>query len=102
VLAAAARYALANNRARMHEDHENARRLHDRLREATSFVVHAPETNIVNIDTGAPAEAIAARAKERGLLIAPSAPTRLRAVTHLDVSREGVERAAEILAACVA
>jgi threonine aldolase len=101
VLAAAARYALAHHRARMHEDHANARLLHQRLSAVKGLVVHAPETNIVNIDVPSPADAIAVRAKERGLLIAPSAPMRLRAVTHLDVSKEQVERAAEILAACV-
>jgi threonine aldolase len=40
---------------------------------------------------------VVARAKERGLLIFAFGPRTLRAVTHLDVTREQCARAADIL-----
>jgi threonine aldolase len=99
VLAAAALYALHHHRARIAEDHENARLL-------AECVAHVPgaridlatvETNLVNIDLDAPADVVAREAQGLGLLIAPTGPTRLRAVTHLDVSRDDIGKAAAIL-----
>ena len=52
----------------------------------------------MNVDTDGPAEPIANAARALGLLINASGPNRLRAVTHLDVSRAEVERAADLLA----
>jgi threonine aldolase len=40
---------------------------------------------------------VVARARERGLLIFDFGPRTVRAVTHLDVTREQCARAAEIL-----
>ncbi len=60
--------------------------------------VAAVETNLVNIDVGPPASAVARAAESLGVLIAPSGPPRLRAVTHLDVSRAQIDTATEILA----
>ena len=110
LLAAAARYALAHHRVRIAEDHSNAQRLAELLTTPAhaSFRVDVPsvETNIVNIDVVRPpgqsagqgyAEQIAARAREARLLINAAGPLRLRAVTHLDVSRADIERAARIL-----
>jgi threonine aldolase len=102
-LAAAALYALAHHRARLVEDHENARRLAEKMArvEGVRVDVYAVETNLVNMDVEVPAEGVARAAKGLGLLIAPSASHRLRAVTHLDVSRAQIDAAAEILAAAV-
>jgi len=44
------------------------------------------------------AAAAAARLARRGVLVVPFGPRRLRAVTHLDVGRADVERAARVLA----
>ena len=46
-----------------------------------------------------PAEAFAARAKEAGVLLSVFGPTRLRAVTHRDVTGDECARAGETLAA---
>jgi len=57
-------------------------------------------TNIMVFDLSpdAPAAAtVVARAGEQGVLIFAFGPRTIRAVTHLDVSREQCERAAEIL-----
>ena len=40
---------------------------------------------------------LAAALKERGVLIGAFGPTRMRAVTHLDVDRAGIDAALEIL-----
>jgi threonine aldolase len=46
---------------------------------------------------GDTAEAVSQRIARAGLRIAPWGPRRLRAVTHLDVTRADVERAARIV-----
>jgi threonine aldolase len=104
LLAAAARYALAHNRDRIADDHANAKAFATKL--ALQKGVHvdptAIETNIVNVDVDASAEAVSRAALELGLAINATGPKRLRAVTHLDVSRADAERAAEILGRAIA
>jgi threonine aldolase len=104
LLAAAALHALAHHRARLADDHANARALADRLAGTPGARVDAAtvETNIVNIDLDAPADAVVKRARDAGLLINATGPRRLRAVTHLDVSRADIDAAADILAAAIA
>jgi threonine aldolase len=41
---------------------------------------------------------VSAALKERGVLIGDYGPTRMRAVTHLDVDRDGIETALQALA----
>ena len=99
ILAAGALYALAHNRKRLTDDHANARALADKLATVHGIQVDAAavETNIVNIDADVPAEEVARHARLLGLAIHPSGPARLRAVTHLDVSRAHIDEAAQIL-----
>lgn len=104
ILAAGALHALQSHRARIAEDHANARRFAERIASAPGARVDVAnvETNIVNIDLELAADAVAARARALGLAINPSAPRRLRAVMHLDVSRADADAAAEILARAIA
>jgi threonine aldolase len=104
ILAAAALHALAHHRARLAEDHVNARALAEALSRAPGFRVEPAtvETNLVNLDLDVPADAVSRKAKELGLLINTSGPRRLRAVTHLDVSRTDMDAAAEILGRALA
>lgn len=90
VLAAAARVALSEERARLGEDHANARKL------AEGFGVDpaSVETNILMVETGDAARAMTAL-RERGVLALPASRTALRFVTHADVDRRDVERAIE-------
>jgi threonine aldolase len=90
ILAAAGIYALEHNRARLREDHEHAQLLAQRVG------VPAPESNIVMIDVKN-AAAVVSRLKEQGVLMVEYSPTRVRAITHLDVTRKDVERAADVL-----
>lgn len=99
-LAAACLYALDHNLARVADDHDNARRLQELLAHA-GLTVQVPETNLVMIDTAEDAAPIAARLAERGILVSVFGKRRLRAVTHLDVGRADIERAAtEIARVC--
>jgi threonine aldolase len=104
ILAAAALHALAHHRARLVEDHVNARALAVALTRVSGLRVEpaAVETNMVTIDLDVPADAVSRRAGELGLRINPSGPRRLRAVTHLDVAATDIGLAAEILAQALA
>jgi threonine aldolase len=93
VLAAAGMYALDHNVDRLAEDHEHAQLLAKRLGAEPSTV----HTNMVVLDD-VPAPVIAEAAKAQGVLVSQVSPRRIRLVTHLDVDRAGVERAAEVLA----
>ena len=99
-LAAGALYGIAQNWPRMHEDHERARELAAAVDGAGGATVVAPETNIVMIDlpAGITADRVAAQCAEQAVKISPWNASRVRAVTHLDVNRDDVRRAGEVLA----
>ncbi|WP_164700417.1 low specificity L-threonine aldolase [Modestobacter sp. KNN46-3] len=92
VLAAAAHHALDHHLDRLATDHEHARLLAERLGVDPTTV----ETNMVVVDD-VPAPAVAEAAKAQGVLVGQVSARRVRLVTHLDVDRDGVERAAKVL-----
>jgi threonine aldolase len=92
VLAAAMQYALDHHLERLAEDHEHARLLAERLGVDPETV----ETNMVVVQ-GVPAPAVAAAAKAQGVLVGQVSADRIRLVTHLDVDRAGIERAAKVI-----
>ncbi len=93
VLAAAGLYALEHNLERMAEDHEHAKL----LAEACGADPDLTETNIVVVDVP-DAAAVVAAAREHDVLVGAVGPTKVRMLTHLDVSRAEVEQAATVLA----
>ena len=97
ILCAAALYALEHHRARLAEDHANARRLAAGLAGIAGVRVDADkvDTNIVIFEVAGPALAPSWRAGPRRARVRlhAIAPTRLRAVTHLDVDAAGIDRA---------
>ncbi len=100
LLCAAALHALEHHRARIAEDHRNARLLAERLAGVSG--VHcdpgAVATNMVYFElTRMEAEELVRTAAARGVLLGASGPRRIRAVTHLDVDAEGVEYAARVI-----
>jgi threonine aldolase len=100
ILAAAGLYALDHNLSRIGEDHENARRLAELLSRSPAVRPSEPQTNIVMLDLvrdGDTADAVIPRLARAGVRVVPFGPRRLRAVTHLDVTRADVERAAKII-----
>jgi len=94
VLAAAGLYALDHHVERLAVDHENARLLAEGLVAIDGIDIdpEAIETNIVIFRVADPA-GLCRRLAEEGILMAPLDGQTVRAVTHLDVDRAGIERA---------
>lgn len=98
IIAAAGLYALDHHVERMAEDHALARHLAAGLAEIPGLRLDPPavETNLVFFDiaaSGWAAADLSAALKAEGIGIGASSRTRLRAVTHLDVDRAGVDAA---------
>jgi len=92
IIAAGGLYALEHNIARLAEDHDNAAYFAAELSKLKGIQVSAPQTNIFYVDI--PADAC------RGLndvlqltRIRVSMSPRLRIVTHMDASRDDIDRA---------
>jgi threonine aldolase len=97
VLAAAGLYALDHHVERLAEDHEHAKLLAERLGVDPAAV----ETNMVVVDD-VPAPAVAAAARAQGVLVGQVSDRRIRLVTHLDVDRAGIDRAAKVITQVIA
>src|SRR5437660_7031230 len=102
IIAAAGLYALEYNIQRLAEDHAHAKRLAATLAALPGVRINPAhvETNIAVFDiseTRRTAEEVLALLKAEGLLLVPFSATTLRAVTHLDVSRDQIEQACAIL-----
>ncbi|BDC52897.1 threonine aldolase [Bryobacterales bacterium F-183] len=102
ILAAAGLIALDEMPALLSADHANARLIAERVAEipGVSIDVDKVMTNIVIFDiarTGKDATAVSAELKRRGVIINGVGGTRMRAVTHYDVSRADCEEACAIL-----
>jgi threonine aldolase len=102
IFAAAGEYALDHNVERLAEDHANARLIAERLAASPSMELElaSVQTNIIVFglsSSGPDAATFVARAREAGVLVVALGPRAVRAVTHLDVSREACLRAAAIL-----
>ena len=98
IIAAAAQYALDHHVDRLADDHANARRLAEGLAELpqVSIDVTSVETNIVIFEVP-DALATTGALWERGVQVGPLDARRIRAVTHLDVDRAGIDQALEVL-----
>jgi threonine aldolase len=94
IVAAAGLYALDHNVERLAEDHEHARLLAEGLAElpGASLDPSTVESNIVIFEVD-DAPARWADLGREGVEVTPIGPRRLRAVTHLDVDRAGIDRA---------
>lgn len=106
ILAAAGLYALDHHIERLADDHANAALIAKRLAACRRCVLDAADvrTNIVifTLAPGAPdAAAVVAGARAKGVLVVAFGPRTVRAVTHLDVTRDQCERAADVIVAVV-
>jgi threonine aldolase len=102
IVAAAGVYALEHHVDRLAEDHVRARRLAEGLHDSGVPVeLEQVETNFVQVDVAplglAPDEALDRLAQQGVALSLTVHPTRLRAVTHLDIDDEDVDRAVELV-----
>jgi threonine aldolase len=102
IVAAAGVYALEHHIDRLADDHSRARRLAEGLNEAgVPIDLEQVETNFVQVDV-APLgltveEALERLAQQEVGLSMTMHPTRLRAVTHLDVDDDDIARAIELI-----
>jgi threonine aldolase len=96
IVAAGALHALDHHVERLAEDHANARVLAEGLAALPGVTLDASrvETNIVIFQV-ADAAAFLAAMRERDVAMSQFGPTTVRAVTHLDVSRDDVLEAVE-------
>lgn len=105
IVAAGALYALDHHRQRLVDDHANARRLAAGLAAVPGIVIDpaAIATNIVRfrVETMA-AAAFVERCHAAGVFMLPSGADGVRALTHLDVSGDDVERALDRIAGVMA
>ncbi|MGE0224293.1 MAG: low specificity L-threonine aldolase [Acetobacteraceae bacterium] len=104
ICAAACLYALDHNIDRLQEDHDNAKVLARGLSQLPGLVVEEPETNLVFFDTkdaGLTADELAARVRREGVMVSTVGRHRVRACTHLDVDRAGVEMAIDVIRSAI-
>ncbi len=102
ILAAAGIHALDQHLSRLAEDHVNARLISERLAQSrrVRLDLSTVQTNIIVFSLAPEAQdasAVVERARSRGVLLFPFGARTVRAVTHLDVTREQCEQAAGIL-----
>ncbi len=96
IIAAGVLYALEHHRARLADDHANARRLAEGLAgmPGVDLAPATVETNIVVFGVvGRPAAEVVAAVAEQGVRVLATGPQMIRAVTHLDVSADQIEAA---------
>jgi threonine aldolase len=102
IIAAGALYGLQHHRERLKDDHANAQILAQQIREteALTLTPDVVDTNIVifKVDPalGTAAQFVAALAEQSVQMLAIGAQ-QVRAVTHLDVTREQCIRAGEVI-----
>ncbi|MDX6308269.1 MAG: threonine aldolase [Nocardioidaceae bacterium] len=92
ILAAAGLHALDHHIERLAEDHDNA----VLLAKAAGVPTDDVDTNMVVVPT-TDAAGLVARCAEAGVLVSAVGRYAVRAVTHLDVSTEQAQQAAEVL-----
>jgi len=102
IIAVGALYALDHHIDRLAEDHTQAQKIGEAIRQLDGLTLSTPsvDTNIVifSVDSRfSDAATFAGRLRDAGLLMLPMSRTEVRAVTHLDVSAAEIERAIEIL-----
>lgn len=103
IIAAGGVYALDHHIERLAEDHANAKWLAEGLSSITGVDIRAEdvETNIIffELTPEAPVTAptFVKRLEERGIRMIAMGPSRIRAVTHLDISRQDIETALDVI-----
>ncbi len=102
ILAAAGLYALEHHVQRLAEDHAHAKRLAARLEQIPGVSINpaAVDTNLVFFDVHGSrlsAPAFVAALRQEGVLLNAVNPRTCRAVTHLDVSAQAIEQAADAI-----
>ena len=102
IIAAGGIFALQHNIDRLAEDHENAKVLAEGLAEIPGIQLDPSEveTNIVIFDVASATEVMTEKVLQEGLRLSILGPNRLRAVTHMNISRQDVKEALRIIRLC--
>jgi threonine aldolase len=100
IIAAGGVYALRHNVNRLADDHANARRLAEGVAEIPGVKIDLTrvQTNLVFFDvsgTGLSAPQFVERLLEHGVRMGASGPHVVRAATHIDISRAGIDKAVQ-------
>jgi len=104
IIAAGALFALRNHRARLAEDHANAKLLASGLARINGLDANPNEveTNMVRFRVRTmPAEQLVERLRARGVLVLPLGRDAIRAVTNLMVSADDIQLAVGTISAVV-
>ncbi len=97
-MAASGVYALENHVERLATDHAHAQTIAQALQNAPFTASILPvETNIVIFEVNRPAAEIVAQLKQHNILAIAIAPTQIRFVLHLDVSKEMVAHTVDVI-----
>ena len=107
IVAASAIYALENNVDRLVEDHDNARLLAELLSQVDGIDVSVEDTesNLVFFEVDSElgtAVQLQMALKERGVLVGPMGGQRMRAATHLDVTRSDISTVVDAISDSIA
>lgn len=102
ILAAACIYALENHFPKLEEDHKKAKRFAEAISQIPSVKVdlNTVQTNIIIFDVDIPnfvAEDFLTKLQQNGVLMLEIDPNRIRAVTHLDLTDEDVDKAIDVM-----
>lgn len=102
VLAAAGIVAIQKERARLIEDHENARLLAERIKQNSKVIIHTEhvQTNIVRMDvtpSGVAAKKFQEQLETRGLKVTTLSDTLIRMVTYREIQKKEVIEASNII-----
>ena len=105
MMAAAGIYALDNHVERLADDHANAHHFAESIADIDGITVDlsSVESNLVFFSLseriGTPSQ-LCNTLNDRGIKLLPAGPNTLRACTHLDVDREGVDIATAAIREC--
>lgn len=100
ILAAAGLFALKNNISRLSEDHANAKFFAEKISELAKVEINleAVQTNIITFKSlNLSVDEVIDRCGKNGLLLSLGKVGWVRAVTHLDVSKQQIKMAADIV-----
>lgn len=99
-IAAAGIFALENNIERLAEDHKHAKLLAEEFSKKDFIGNILPvETNIIILEVKGKytAASLQAKLKENNILCLPISESKIRFITHLDISKEMIEKTLEVI-----
>jgi len=101
IIAAGGLFAIENHIERLSEDHARARRLAEAVNAMDGFTVDldSVQTNMVYVDGDLGAQQIMAGLAEHGVDVLDVGPTAVRAVVHLHITDDDIERTIAAFAA---